>query len=74
MFRKTTSFWNLRALRLVANILRLIFPPPPREQNESRTITKDREKRGIVGVINIYLPALEIRAILCGIASLHLSV
>lgn len=71
---ETTGIWNLHALCLRANILRLIFPLPPRKQNESRTITKDREKRGIGGVINIYLPALGICAILCGFANSYLRV
>lgn len=65
---------NLHALCLLDNILRLIFPLPPRKQNESRTITKDGEKGGIGGVINIYLPALGICAILCGFANSYLSV
>lgn len=68
------SIWNLHALCLLANIPRLIFPLPPRKQNESHTITKDRGKGGIGGVINIYLPALGICAILCGLAKSYLSV
>lgn len=55
IFCKTTGVLDLHALCLLANVLRLIFPLPPRKQNESCTITKDGEKRGIGGIINIYL-------------------
>lgn len=74
IFCETTGIGNLHAICLPANTLRLIFPLPPRKQNESRTITKDREKGGIGGIINMYLPALGICAILCGFANSYLSV
>lgn len=73
-FWKKTGIWNLHALCLLANILRLISPLAPRKQNESRTIIMDREKGGIGGVINMYLPAPGICAILCGFANSYLSV
>jgi len=78
-FKKTqrTLLEHLRSFLCLAKtqesaclILRLISSLPPRKQNESRTITKDREKRGIGAVINIYLPALGICAILVWICRL----
>jgi hypothetical protein len=37
-------------------ILRWIYLPPQRKQNESQTITRDRERMRIGGIININFP------------------
>lgn len=64
---KTSGFWNLHTLCVCANIPRLIFPSSTAE----KTVTEDggeKNRGGIGGVINIYLPALGICAILRGFA------